>query len=167
MKARILAILGVLTLAMGFGIASGGAAFASTPNQYCTQFDACLNAWNGGPYVNAYHENVINNNFYVFKNSQGYWNIEYVGDGNYKNQCIGDYGNGSGDARAGLYGDCASGVIAYGANFRLATCPDGLGYAFEDVHWTDGWLTPNSNSAGSPFYLNSATVTCYYDLGAG
>jgi hypothetical protein len=103
MKARIFAILGALTLAMGFGIGSGQAAYAASPQyQYCVS-SYCLNAWNEGPYVNAYAINHVNNDFYAFKNpSSGYENIEYTGPGPHQLQCVSDYGNSSSDARAGL-----------------------------------------------------------------
>ena len=103
MKARILAILGAFTLAIGFGIGSGQAAYAVGPvAQYCDYGGYCMNAWNEGPYVNAYHTNVVNNDFSAFANPDGYETIEYLGPGPYQHQCISDYGNSSTDARAGL-----------------------------------------------------------------
>jgi hypothetical protein len=72
-----------------------------------------LNAWNGGPYVNAYTSGVANNDFLAFYNSDtGYENIEYTGNGAYSDECVSDYGNSSGDARAGLTGYCAADSIA-------------------------------------------------------
>jgi hypothetical protein len=167
MKARILAILGAVILGIGSGIVGGQAAYADPQAQYCNN-GYCLNAWNEGPYVNAYHTNVVNNDFSAFQNSSsGYENIEYTGPGPYQNQCIGDYGNSSTDARAGLGGFCRSGQIAWGANFQLEACNNGdSGWAFKNVHW-GGYLTPNAHSNGSPFYLNSATKTCYQALGPG
>lgn len=35
--------------------------------------------WNEGPYVNAYHTNVVNNDFSAFANPDGYETIEYLG----------------------------------------------------------------------------------------
>ena len=168
MKARILTILGAFTLVIGFGIATGQAAYAVGPAaQYCaTTSGGCMNAWNEGPAVNAYHSNVVNNNFSAYANHDGYETIQYLGPGPHVNQCISDYGNSSSDARAGLYGYCGSGQIAWGANFTVQGCGNNT-YAFKNVHW-NGWLTPNSNGAnGAPFYLNSATRTCYHVLGAG
>jgi hypothetical protein len=172
LKARILAILGVFTLAIGFGIGSEQAAFAVGPAaQYCDGGGYCMNAWNEGPYIEAYTENHVNNNFSAFANPDGYETIEYLGPGPDNQECIGDYGNSESDARAGLYGFCNSGQIAWGANFYLISCGENNNgittWAFENVHWPDGYLTPNSNSDGSPFYLNSATRTCYQILGAG
>lgn len=168
MKARILVVCAVLISAIGFGIGSGGAAYAQNGyNQYCNG-GYCLNGWNGGPYVNAYHMNVVNNDFFAFRNSSGYENIAYTGPGNYTSRCVSDYGNSPSDARAGLSGQCQSGQIAWGANFQLKACSTGghSGWAFKNVHW-GGWLTPNSHSNGSPFYLNSATETCYQVYGPG
>jgi hypothetical protein len=163
MKARIFAILGALTLAISFGIGSGQVASAiSTQNQYCNG-GYCLNAYNEGPYVNAYHTNVVNNDFLAFANGS-YENIEYTGPGPYQNECISDYGNNSSDARAGLSGFCASGQISWGANFVVEGCGNNT-YAFKDVRW-GGYLTPNAHSNGSPFYLNSTTKTCYQVDGA-
>jgi hypothetical protein len=127
-----------------------------------------LNAWNDGPYVNAYAINHVNNDFYAFKNpSSGYENIEYTGPGPHQTQCVSDYGNTSGDARAGLSGQCQNSNVSWGANFQLKACDNGdAGDAFWNVHW-QGWLTPNSHSNGSPFYLNSKTKTCYKVSGAG
>jgi hypothetical protein len=166
MKARILAACGALISAVGFGVGSGGPAYAQSGyNQYCNN-GYCLNGWGGGPYVNAYTINVVNNNFEAFQNSSGYENIVYTGPGD-TGQCISDYGNSSSDARAGLGGQCQSGQIDWGANFQLKACSDGgSGWAFKNVHW-GGWLTPNSDSDGSPFYLNSATETCYQVYGEG
>jgi hypothetical protein len=167
MKARILAILGAFTLAIGFGIGSGQAAYAVGPvAQYCDSGGYCMNAWNEGPYISAYTETHVNNNFSAFKNRDGYETIEYLGPGPYQHQCIGDYGNNPNDAHAALYGFCDSGQIAWGANFTVVGCGNNT-YAFKDVHWKGGYLTPNSNSDGSPFFLNSATPTCYRVLGPG
>ena len=167
MKARILAILGAFTLAIGFGIGSGQAAFAVGPvAQYCaTSSGGCMNAWNEGPYVNAYAATHVNNNFSAFANPDGYETIEYLGPGPHIHQCISDYGDSSTDARAGLSGYCDSGDISWGANFTVQGCGNNT-YAFRNVHW-NGWLTPNSNSNGSPFYLNIATRTRYHILGPG
>src|ERR1700730_12329648 len=118
MKARIVAIFGALILAISFGIGSGEAAHAaSNQNQYCYD-NYCLNAWNTGPEVNAYTSGSVNNDFIAFANSDGYETIEFTGGGYYNDQCVSDYGNNSGDARAGLNEYCASGQIAWGANFE-------------------------------------------------
>jgi len=111
-------------------------------------------------------ETHVNNDFSAYLNPDGYETIEYLGPGPDNQECIGDYGNSETDARAGLYGFCNSGQIAWGANFNLIYCGNNT-WAFENVHWPKGYLTPNSNVDGSPFYLNSATRTCYQILPAG
>lgn len=140
MKARIFAILGALTLAASFGIVSAQVASAASLYQYCVS-NYCLNAWNEGPEVNAYAINHVNNDFYAFKNSSsGYENIEYTGPGPHQGQCASDYGNSSGDARAGLSGQCLNSNVSWGANFQLKACDNGdAGDAFWNVHW-QGWL---------------------------
>lgn len=161
MKVRALAVGGALISAMALGIGSGGTAYAQDgPSQYCSS-GYCLNGWNGGPYVNAYTMNQANDDFQVMANpgAPQYVNIVFDGFGD-TGQCVSDYGNSSTDARAGLYGQCQRGQIAWGANFQLIACNNGETWAFKNVHW-GGWLTPNSHSDGSPFYLNSATKTCY------
>ena len=164
MKARIGAIVGALILAISFGIGSGGAAQAQLGQaQYCYG-NYCLNAWNGGPEVNAYSTGVINNNFMAFANADGYETIAFTGGGTYNNQCVSDYGNNSGDARAGLDGYCQSGQIAWGANFQLQYCGNST-WAFWNVHW-QGWLVAGSQD-GDAFYLNVQTRHCYRILGPG
>jgi hypothetical protein len=133
--------------------------------QYCYD-NYCLNGWNGGPYVNAYTSGVANNDFVAFYNSDtGYENIEYTGNGTYSDECVSDYGNSSGDARAGLDGYCEANEIAWGANFQLYNCGDGAA-AFKNVHW-GGWLAPASLSDGAGFYLNDPTEHCFSILGPG
>jgi hypothetical protein len=164
MKARIRVILGALILAIGFGIGSGEAAHAQTIQaQYCYD-NYCLNAWGGGPYVNAYTSGVNNNNFLAFANSDGYETIAFDGGGTYNDQCVSDYGNSSTDARAGLDGVCADGQIAWGANFTVSGCGNST-YAFKNVHW-GGWLEAGSQD-GDAFYLNTSTKHCYSVLGPG
>jgi len=172
-KSRILATVGALTLVFGSGVgievASSQAAFAvGPPAQYCaTLTTGCMNAWNEGPAVNAYHSNVVNNNFSAYANPDGHETIEYLGPGPHNRQCISDFNNDPTDARAGLNGYCETGVdIAWGANFTLERC-DNNTWAFKNIHWNGGYLTPNSNGNGAPFYLNSRTRTCYHVLGAG
>jgi hypothetical protein len=168
MKARIFAILGAATLAVGVVAGSGQAAYAQDPQiQYCDGGGYCLNAWNEGPYVDAYAKNHVNNNFYVRPNGAGpNATIEYTGPGGFEGMCIGDYGNTSGDARAAL--EPCSGSVPWGGNFMVEICDAGKfsGYSFYNTHWK-GYLTPNADSNGSPFYLNSATPTCYQSAAAG
>jgi hypothetical protein len=135
-------------------------------NQYCTTGTYCLNAWSGGPYVNAYQVGAANNDFIAFPNPDtGYENIEFTGSSSYSDECVSDYGNSSTDARVGLTGYCESDSIAWGANFELDSCGDG-GSAFYNVHW-GGWLGPASLSSGAGFYLNKPSEYCFTVFGAG
>jgi hypothetical protein len=169
MKARILAILGALTLAIGLGVGSGGTARAAGyGDQFCTN-GFCLNAWSGGPYVNEYQyeqNGVANSEFTIVQHGNGTVGIQFTGDTYpYENDCISDYGNNQFDARAGLNGNCANGQIAWGANFYLQSCPGGL--QFENVHWKNGYLSPSDRGNGTPFYLNSPTPACFIDYPFG
>lgn len=168
MKARILVILGALSLAIGLGIGSGEAAHAaSAAHQYCVSGAYCLNAWNGGPAVNVYSTGVQNNDFYAFYNSgTGYYNIAFIGGGTYDGDCVSDYGNSSSDARAGLDGNCQLGSIAWGANFMEDDNCGAGAVGFQNVHW-GGWLAPAGNADGDAFYLNNGSEHCFSILGAG
>jgi len=174
MKARILAIFGALALALaiGFGVGGGEAAHAQGEEQVCDGSNYCLNAWNNGPDVNAYTGGVLNDEFYVYNPGTGYVNIQFAGadGGNYVSDCVGDLGNSSTDARAGLYSNCtgSDAQVAWGANFTEHSCTVAgeSGEAFKNVHW-GGWLAPASESDGAAFYLNSGNEDCFpqYSLG--
>lgn len=166
MKARILALLGALTLAIGLGTGTGEAAHAQSSLAFCTSFYYCLNAWNGGPYVNVYTPGVQNDLFGQVTDSDGYSALSFVGD-DYKDPydytCVSDYGNSPTDARAGLTGNCVQGQVAWGANFTTQTCNAGSlgqGMAYKNVHW-GGYLGPASESNGAAFYLNTPTPYCF------
>jgi hypothetical protein len=161
---RIIAMLASCLLTIGFGsFLAASPSFASGGFQYCSTGTSCLNSWNGGPEVNAYSlGDAANNSFdaVLDENTQS-WNIQFVGSGNYKADCIGDLGNNSQDARAGLYSDCKTGTVAWGANFMRDTsaCPPGQ-MAFRNNHW-GGWLGPSGLTAGDVFYLNQASIVCF------
>jgi len=167
MKARIFAIAAALTLAIGIGVGSSGSAYAQnvTGDQFCFN-NFCLNAWNGGPYVNEFTQGVANNYFTVISNqpATGYVNLEFTGSRSpYEFGCIGDFGNSQTDARAGL-SPCGGGNVPWGGNFTATHCPGGL--AFKNVHW-NGWLAPASAGDGTPYYLNSASEACFVDIPTG
>src|SRR5271168_1280463 len=125
MKARILVLLGALTLAIGLATGSGEAAHAQTSLALCYFTDYCLNAWNGGPEVNVYGPAVQNDLFSQVTDSDGDTAFSFVGDDYndpYDYDCISDYGNSSTDARAGLDGNCVEGQVAWGANFTWQSC---------------------------------------------
>ncbi len=162
MRSRIIAMVAACLLAIGFGsFLTANPAFAADRTQYCYG-PYCLNAWNGGPEVNVYSPGVNNNSFDAFfSEGTGYWNIQFLGGGRYNEDCIGDLGNNSHDARAGLYSDCAAGNVAWGANFTAETqnCSSG-DIAFHDNHW-GGWLAPAGLGDGDAFYLNNPDEYCF------
>lgn len=164
---RLIAGLGGLMLMSGVLLTTqAGAAQASgTPRpaavseqQYCYHPGryACLNAWGGGPAVNTYTGGVDNNDFNQefneISNSAGGIDLQYVGGGPNNGKCIGDLGNSSTVAKAGLV-PCGSG---WGTNFSVEhNCPNN-NLAFKNAHW-GGYLGPVDNwTNGSPFYLNKA-----------
>ena len=106
---RIGAMVGAILLPIGAVLATGVTeASAATVSQYCDILDgptACLNAWGGGPYVNVEESNdpaIQNNRFQVLPEANGNFQIQFLGGGQYNGYCIGDEGNVSGNATAGL-----------------------------------------------------------------
>ena len=163
MRSRIITLLAACLLAIGFGsFLTANPAYAAG-DKFCFG-GACLNAWNGGPYVNVYTGQgyVANDTFAVVTTAQGYKGLYFFGGGTFNDECIADYNNNSGDARAGLYGDCFDvGGVAWGANFTIVTANCGAGTeAFKNVHW-GGYLAPAGNSNGDAFYLNSPSEHCF------
>jgi hypothetical protein len=155
------AILAVIATTLPFA----QAAWANpVPGQWCyTDAQgtfACLNAWNGGPWVRVYeHTGTRNNNFEAIQEpGNGYWYIEFIGGGSWNGKCVGDAYNNVGRADASL-DTCpgGSGSAGWGTNFNLVSNPPGGGqFALYDIHW-QGWLCPSNNySNGSPFYLNDS-----------
>lgn len=120
----------------------------------------CLNAWNGGPYVNTYRYGVNNDHFSDFVDADGAIAVQFDGGGSYNGDCIGDYGNSKTDARAGLVG-CGSGGIGWGVNMIAYQCtsPQGNGVELWDEHWS-AWVEVGLNS-GNPVYLNSSNPSCF------
>jgi hypothetical protein len=114
---------------------------------------ACLNSWDGGPWVKAYTagpDGTDNNYFEVNLLSNGDLTIQDIAQNAWKGKCIGDAYNNSGRADTSL-NPCATG---WGTNFALvAGCPDNT-IGFYDLHWK-GYLGPPSGWVnGSVFYLN-------------
>jgi hypothetical protein len=106
---------------------------------------------------------VVDDNFDVHQESDGYWYIQSqkitVGGG----ECVGDAYNKSGYADTSL-DPCGTG---WGTNFiayigtSSGVCPNNSSIAFYNTHWK-GWLGPPSNwSRGSEFYLNKSTPYCF------
>jgi hypothetical protein len=166
MRFRITAMLTACLVAIGFGsFLTAAPSFAQAGgDQFCFSTSYCINAWNGGPYIDVYGPNVANNVFSLVQNGN-YWDLQFTNtaSGSY-GECIGDYGNSSTNARAALDSDdCAAGQIAWGANFTTPTagCPPGE-FALRNVHW-GGYLGPSTSGLGNgdAFYLNNADEFCY------
>jgi hypothetical protein len=148
-----------------FAVLPAVAAHAASGEQWCTQGSLCLNGWNGGPEVNVESKNAGNNDFILLTNGN-YVNITFAaGDGQYKLDCVGDFGNLSTDARAGLVGGCGGSGVGWGGNFTPISCSNsyGTGYEFKNAHWTNGYLAPSNSANGSAFYLNTGTPYCYIE----
>jgi hypothetical protein len=163
---RLIAGLGGLVLTSGVLLTSqAGAQASSNPRpaaaaaaqQFCYYSGrfACLNAWGGGPAVNTYTGGIDRNdthqNFNIIPNTAGGVDLQYTGAGPNNGKCIGDLGNSSTVAKAGLV-PCFTG---WGTNFKIQqTCSDPSLYTFANAHWK-GFLGPVDNWVnGSPFYLN-------------
>jgi hypothetical protein len=129
---------------------------------------ACLNAWGGGPFVDAYtggpETTDANQDFALIYNyATGYYELAFTGSGSWSGECIGDANNNSGDADVSL-DPCgtASGNQGWGTNMTWGTsgCPSGEAW-FYDYHW-GGYLGPPDNWVnGSPFYLNKPGYLCF------
>jgi hypothetical protein len=174
LKYRITAIAGALVIMAGFSLTlTSSPVYASNPvatiftanNDAGTYGD--INAWGGGPYVKFFVGTIGDTNSYfnLINAGSGYDAIQFIGDGSYSNDCVGDYGNLSGNADTGLVACPGSSQGAgWGTLMSATSCTDGQGnYGdyFYDKHW-QGYLAPGSYSNGSKLYLNS-TPTCWFE----
>jgi hypothetical protein len=168
MKRIFLILLATILLPIGVTLGVGiPAAYAQTGNTYCADIEPgaeCLNAWGGGPEVNVYNGVSADYNlFEIYSENSGAVQIIDSDGGPYDGACIGDYGNSSTDARAGL--DPCGARNGSGAGWgtimqeETAECPSGS-VAFHDNHW-GGYLSYDGTSNGDPFYVNSEE-TCFY-----
>jgi hypothetical protein len=172
---RIGKLAGVVVLSVGTVLAFGAPeASAQQPltGQWCWDSTGdgnwvCLNAWNGGPWVNvSTNADTQNNDFTIIYNSAGYAELEDTGGNNYSGECIGDAYNESGEADTSL-DPCGNTGVAqgWGTNFNLVTTGCLQGYvAFKNVHW-GGYLGPPAGWVnGSHFYLNKPGEYCFAQL---
>jgi hypothetical protein len=191
MPKRIIRTISGFILALGtvFGLGlSATAAHAATP-EICDLSDACLNAWNGGPYVNTYGPAFKNDNFEIqpidgrcAKGSdlttancpysgvpKGLLiiQIKYINTGN----CLGDFNGLSSDARAGAFDACNSTSTGTGGYYGTVffeydvftndqgTCPPGY-FNIYSAHWPNGGLNYPQPGDNEPWYLNSNPPDC-------
>jgi hypothetical protein len=147
--------------AVGLGIIS---------TQYCgPNFgNDCLNAWNGGPYVNVYtggdETRDTNQHFMVIAEdgNQNAVEIMYTGSSSWNGRCIGDASNDSTKADVSLDACARPGQTAgWGTQMTWGTdgCPSGTVW-IRDNHW-NGYLGPPDNAVnGSHWYLNKPSKVC-------
>lgn len=158
MARRTLSILAAIFIACGLAIGIGVSsppAHATSSFQYCDPSGHCINAWNGGPQVNAYRNGVVNNNFDMIPYPPGgqyAWVIQSQTTGTY----VGDYGNSQSSARAGLVGYGGWGTIFYR---YPGYCNISGEAAFWNPHW-QAWFSSNSTN-GAPYYLNTGNKQCF------
>lgn len=129
---------------------------------------ACLNAWGGGPWVDAYTGgpggNDNNADFTVIpNNATGNYEIEFTGGGTWSGDCIGDAYSDPSHADTSL-DSCGStkGAAGWGTNFIEGSsgCSSGEVW-FYNTHW-HGYLGPPNNWVnGSHFYLNNTGYSCF------
>jgi len=154
-------------LTLAATIVGTGLAFVTTSGTaYATQWcaatgTACLNAWGGGPEVNVYSPGAAKNNFNLIPNGV-YYNLQFAGSGTYHGWCVGDYGDNSTDARAGMVGGCGTSNIGWGGNYYADPCTGvngGAGEYFNNYHWA-AFLGPYAG-VGTAFYLNKPSGWCF------
>lgn len=162
-RSRILVSGAGLFLAVGLAVIAlagpAAPAYASGSREQFCDGSQCVNAWGGGPDVNTYTPGASNNFFYEIITYTGNYGLQYAGSGANSGDCVGDWGNSSTDARAGLYSNCGDTQPAWGANLREVGCSNG-GEAFYDIHWK-GYLGPKTTGNGVAFYLNKPTPYCF------
>lgn len=115
--------------------------------------DFYVNATGGGPAVEVYTQQSRNNDFTV-ERYNAYYQLAFTpntGNG-YDGDCISDYGNSEGSARAGLV-VCQPNDVGWGANFVRQTCSGG--FEWQNVHW-GGYLDYNNDN--NYWYLNGSSV---------
>jgi len=170
LKAAAVGVCSGALKATGVGIVAAGAACLAGVGPAILQYQewcyynggyACLNAWSGGPFVNAYADGPetsdTHQDFIILDNEEtGYYELAYVGSEGDSGECIGDDSNNPNLADAALV-PCgtASGNQGWGTNMDWGTngCPSGEAW-FYDYHW-NGYLGPPDNYVnGSHFFLN-------------
>jgi len=170
-KLRKLILATAITLSAGGlaapAVTSATPAAAASGNQICYSNPpgtgyACVNAWNGGPFVKVYTLGAGNNDFTMISLGNGNYGLKDTGNNNWAGNCVGDAYNDPNRADTSLNA-CGSG---WGTNFTTSTsgCPAGW-IAFHNNHW-NGWLgPPDSYGNGSPFYLNKGAKICFEFFG--
>ncbi len=139
-------------------------AAAGYGNQLCTTYHntlTCLNAWNGGPWVDVYSHLGTGNNDFSIGAANGYWHIADTGNGNISwiGKCIGSAYNDPNGDEASLDPCPYSGYSGgWGTNFIRYNCSGG--YEFKDVH-SGKYLFPNGWANGANFDLYGSSAFCF------
>src|SRR5579875_1199153 len=161
------------------------------PYDICTTY--CLNDWNGGSSIKGYaYDNgtIANSKVGVYLNTYacngGYttsscpWAgtpsgypivVIEIMNGLHNGSCVGDYGNSSSDAAAGIVGCPSSGSTGGGWGDQFiattftgnASCVNSNGYI--NIHWNSSWSPSDVglgglNGNGSQVYVNSDPDSC-------
>ncbi len=161
---RAAIVTSAIALAVGvtlsFGSASAHAAASGV--EYCNNGTECLNAWNGGPYVNVENGFPLTNNYFEASNdtASGSWFIEDTDGGHWDGSCIGDWYN-SPDYSNSSLDPCPSETSSggWGTNWSYHSCDSNNGVAFQNNHY-GGWLSPTGSANGDPFN-NDGPYTCF------
>ena len=160
-KAAATGLVVVLAVA-AFALSPYGksATHAAGNKQYCAYSGghlACLNAWDGGPFVRVYtHLNVANNTFQFGQASNGLWYLRYNGPSSWNGRCVGDAYNDPNNHVTSL--DVCPGTLSnpnggWGTNFKWISCTSNhhYGYEFLNVH-SGKYLAPD-------LYLDNSAFT--------
>ncbi len=165
--------------------AARASAAQSAYTQVCTTGGACLNAWNGGPWVYDGAENVGNNGDFGIQFVYDMCNdsdtttancpysgvpaghvifeMIYLGSGPWNGECVGDAYNNQGYADTSL-DPCGNLYGGGGAGWGTihwsdpSGCPSGYSL-YISVHWHGG-LTVNQSSYGNVWYNNANPSLC-------
>jgi len=153
---------------------SGHQSEAASSNNFCyngANTPACLNAWNGGPWVDVWTvPGQQNNEFKIITETDGNVELQFVGGGAWNDECIGDAYNEPGspptfsvNAETSLDPCGTNGAGAgWGTQFMDESydCLDNGSIAFKNIHWND-YLGPFGSGNGDHFILDSAGVYCF------
>ncbi len=163
MRYKIALITSAIVLIAGFSMTFGSSTAHALVlgNEYCIGTE-CLNAWNGGPYVNVENGFPLTNNYFTAANdtASGSWYIEDTDGGHWDGNCIGDWYN-SPDYSNSSLDPCPSETSGggWGTNWSYHSCDDGNGVAFKNNH-TGGYLYPTGSANGDAFN-NDGPYTCF------
>jgi hypothetical protein len=169
LKYRITALAGAVLLLAAIPLSlTSSHVYAYTTYGWCTVvqgYNACLNGWNNGPWVESYNSNDTNNSF--FNNNaapNGYVELVYEGfsGGQWVGKCIGDAYNDEFNYNTSL-DNCPTspGGAGWGTNFKEYSCYQNgnPGYEFWNKNW-NAYMEPEATANGYPFNL-SGSASCF------